>query len=66
MIAFYTAVKLRTSSAALLHIALVPNGDRSRLLVAIEPDFKNELTAYVVRWLWNIEIDRTLDSWIRS
>lgn len=43
--AFHSAVKLDTNSAALLLIALVPNGDRSRLLVAIEPGFEHELSA---------------------
>lgn len=63
---FHAAVKLDTESAPLLLIVLVPNGPRSRLLVAIEPDFEHELTAYVSHWLNQTEIDATLGAWIRS
>lgn len=62
---FHAAVQTDPENASLLLITLVPNGDRSRLLVAIEPGFEPELVTYVAQWLQRSQVDRTLDAWIR-
>lgn len=64
---FHSAVMLDDSSAALLAIALVYNGESSRLITAIEPDFEAHNLSYWYQFLSTGEdIDRTLDKWLRD
>lgn len=64
---FHSAVMLDDSSAALLAIALVYSGDKSRLITAIEPDFEAHNLSYWSQFLSTSEdVDRTLDAWLRS